>query len=210
MPETRNRRYWLLFLGVSLCDCASASPGGGSAGNSPAPGLDGGGSAPGPDLITYQSGCAGVPAASDTLTSATLAFTLAYPPTWHDATTQSDLPTLLSNDQQGRVQADRYYLGNPSQDPLAVIRSGAGTVQASRDVTIEGHPGVAYWSRDPAPVPGCATCNASPGPDIITIGVGLSMGSGEILNVLGTAAVTADPQVFCAMQAILETFTPTR
>jgi hypothetical protein len=178
---SRDGRSWVLFLGVSLCGCSSANPAGGSAATSPASGLDGGGgSSSGPGLVTYQSACAGTAAASDTLTSTTLAFTLAYPPTWQDATTQSDLPTLRSNDEQGGVQGQRYSLGNPGQDPLAVIRSGAGS-------------GV----------------QSLPQPDIITIGLGLSMGSGEILTVLGTAPVTADLQVFCDIQAILETVTPT-
>ena len=72
----------------------------------------------------------------------------------------------------------------------------------------------ARYPRDsahpPAPAPGCQGCDGDPGPDYIRINLAIALGGREILQVNGSARITAVAQVFCDIQAIEASVTTTK
>jgi hypothetical protein len=174
---------------------------------------------PGGGLATYQKSCGATAALPGILASSSLSFSVHYPSTWNNATTQPDQPRLASYssvgtpkvEERGDVTANRYYLGDPTQDPKAYLRQTASRANGEwRELTIGGHPAASWWERYSPPQPGCAGCGGDPGPDIVAIHVAVALGGREILELTGTARVTAFAQVFCDIQAIEASLATTR
>jgi hypothetical protein len=162
---------------------------------------------------TYAKSCAQA-ALPGRLDSALLAFRLDYPSTWNNLTKQQDQPKLANYstvaapklEERGDLYVSRYYLGDPSIDPATYLRDQARRGSEWREHTLGGHPAVSYWERVTPAAPGCEGCNGDPGPDIIQIHLVVGMGGREILDVVGSARVTAAQQVFCDIQAIEASF----
>lgn len=207
-------RNGLGFLAVFLMACSGATasvvdgPAPDPSSTTPAPNPQ---TVPGGGLVTYQKTCAATATLPGILASAPLSFSVHYPSTWNNTTTQTDQPRLANYssvstpklEERGDVNASRYYLGDPSVDPKKYLRDTASRANGEwRELTISGHPAASWWEKYSPPQPGCEGCGGDPGPDIVTIHVAVSLGDREILELSGTARVTAAPQVFCDIQAI--------
>jgi hypothetical protein len=210
-------RHCLLSLCLLVVGCGGGADATSTPGASPSPSPT---ESDPSGIVEYEDGCAPVSLAS-TLTSTTLSFSERYPASWNDSTTQTDMPTLASwamtqappADGAGLVRANRFYSGNDQADPIADIKGSAGDgMSAWNEFTLGGHRAASWWSRQAAPQPGCPSpCGEGPPPpDDITIGIGIAMGGREILVVSGRASVTSKAQLFCEIQAIVASVTPTK
>ena len=170
---------------------------------------------PGTARATYAKSCGTKAALPGKLDSALLAFTLDYPSTWNNLTKQQDFPKLANystvgapkQEEQGDLWGSRHYIGDPSLDPAVYLRDLARRTNGEwRELKVGGHPAVSWWERTTPAAPGCAGCSGDVGPDFINIHLAVGMGGREIVQITGSARVTALPQVFCDIQAIEASF----
>jgi hypothetical protein len=125
------------------------------------------------------------------------------------------VPTGASTPSSTTAEVTMSTSGVSSDAQGAELVDGAAKAAVSkggdaRSIVIGGHPATLWWDHEAPPQPGCEGCAGDPGPDFVSVGVTIYLGSTPefgglaLLEVQGAARQNATPSdIFCDMEAIV-------